>query len=230
MKTKGRHEDAAGIRNHRLAPSRRRRGIRRRLRAEIDRGPKAIENSPPETPPAESHPAESAPRSEEASRCCGRDALHHGGSLVSLLIGGNGRHRPLVIVRSYTREGQPVAPRFYFEVTPMHEMTWDFELRSAANLKNTGSWRYAADPTTEILCLCYAIEDGEAQTWLPRWVTKQLGLAEQPVPEVFHEIATNPPRGGRSHISPNSNAHCTSASSCRSTASPRFRLKCSTAR
>ena len=74
----------------------------------------------------------------------------------------------------------------------MHEMTWDFESRSAANLNNSGSWRYAADPTTQILCLCYAIDDGEVQTWLPPWVTKQLGLAEQPVPEVFFEIAANP--------------------------------------
>ena len=74
----------------------------------------------------------------------------------------------------------------------MHEMTWDFESRSAANLNTSGSWRYAADPTTEILCLCYAIDDGEVQTWLPPWVTKQLGLAEQPVPEVFFEIAANP--------------------------------------
>ena len=74
----------------------------------------------------------------------------------------------------------------------MHEMTWDFESRSAANLNNSGSWRYAADPTTEILCLCYAIDNGEVQTWLPPWVTKQLGLAEQPVPEVFFEIAANP--------------------------------------
>ena len=76
----------------------------------------------------------------------------------------------------------------------MHEMTWDFESRSAANLNNSGSWRYAADPTTQILCLCYAIDDGEVQTWLPPWVTKQLGLAEQPVPEVFSEIAANPKR------------------------------------
>ena len=74
----------------------------------------------------------------------------------------------------------------------MHEMTWDFESRSAANLNTSGSWRYAADPTTQILCLCYAIDDGEVQTWLPLWVTKQLGLAEQPVPEVFFEIAANP--------------------------------------
>jgi DNA polymerase len=71
-------------------------------------------------------------------------------------------------------------------------MTWDFESRSAANLNTSGSWRYAADPTTQILCLCYAIDDGEVQTWLPTWVTKQLGLAEQPVPKVFSELAANP--------------------------------------
>jgi DNA polymerase len=74
----------------------------------------------------------------------------------------------------------------------MHEMTWDFESRSAVNLKNSGSWRYAADPTTEIFCLCYAIDNGEVQTWLPPWMTKQLGLPEQRVPEVFFNIAANP--------------------------------------
>ena len=74
----------------------------------------------------------------------------------------------------------------------MQEIFWDFESRSAINLKNSGSWRYAADPTTEILCLCYAIENGDALTWLPQWVTKQLGLPEQPVPEVFCDIAANP--------------------------------------
>jgi DNA polymerase bacteriophage-type len=74
----------------------------------------------------------------------------------------------------------------------MHEMTWDFESRSAVSLKNSGSWRYAADATTEILCLCYAIDDGEVQTWLPPWVTKQLGLSAQLVPQVFFNIVADP--------------------------------------
>lgn len=34
----------------------------------------------------------------------------------------------------------------------------DFETASSANLKKTGAWRYSEDPSTEILCLGYAID------------------------------------------------------------------------
>lgn len=36
----------------------------------------------------------------------------------------------------------------------------DFETRSACNIWDTGSWVYSQHPTTEILCLAYAIDDG----------------------------------------------------------------------
>jgi DNA polymerase len=44
---------------------------------------------------------------------------------------------------------------------------WDFETRSVALLKQAGAWRYAADPSTEVLCVGYAIDDGEPQLWVP---------------------------------------------------------------
>ncbi len=36
----------------------------------------------------------------------------------------------------------------------------DFESRSQIDIWDTGAYRYAEDPTTEILCLCYAVDDG----------------------------------------------------------------------
>lgn len=46
-------------------------------------------------------------------------------------------------------------------------ITVDFETRSEVNLKETGAWRYAEDPTTEILCLAYKIGDDSPQLWAP---------------------------------------------------------------
>lgn len=39
----------------------------------------------------------------------------------------------------------------------------DFETRSEANLSSTGAWKYAIDPTTEILCMAYKIDDNETK-------------------------------------------------------------------
>jgi len=43
----------------------------------------------------------------------------------------------------------------------------DIESRSKANLRDCGSWRYCADPSTEPLFVCWAVDDGEIQTWRP---------------------------------------------------------------
>jgi DNA polymerase len=43
----------------------------------------------------------------------------------------------------------------------------DFETRSAANLKKCGAHAYAADLTTDILCMGYANEGGPVQIWHP---------------------------------------------------------------
>ena len=43
----------------------------------------------------------------------------------------------------------------------------DFETRSRCNLLTKGAYNYALDASTEVLCLCYAFDDGEVQTWLP---------------------------------------------------------------
>ena len=43
----------------------------------------------------------------------------------------------------------------------------DFESFSHADLKKVGAYHYAQHPSTELLCACYAINDGPVRTWLP---------------------------------------------------------------
>lgn len=43
----------------------------------------------------------------------------------------------------------------------------DFETRSRCNLLTAGAYNYAQDLSTDVLCMCYALDDGEVQTWLP---------------------------------------------------------------
>ena len=47
-------------------------------------------------------------------------------------------------------------------------MLWvDFETRSHCDLKKHGVYNYAQDGTTEVLCMSYAFDDEDVQTWLP---------------------------------------------------------------
>ena len=66
----------------------------------------------------------------------------------------------------------------------MHELFWDTETRSAVSLRSSGAWRYAGDPTTDVLCICYAVDDGDIEVWLPG----------QPLPAPFLEAASNSDR------------------------------------
>ena len=43
----------------------------------------------------------------------------------------------------------------------------DFETRSKCDLKSKGVYNYAQDMSTEVLCMSYAFDDDEVQTWLP---------------------------------------------------------------
>jgi DNA polymerase len=58
----------------------------------------------------------------------------------------------------------------------------DLETRSKANLKEAGHRRYAADPSTEVLCFAYAVDTSPAQLWMPG----------QPIPTEFVEAAQDP--------------------------------------
>jgi DNA polymerase len=58
----------------------------------------------------------------------------------------------------------------------------DFETRSPADLKKVGGHCYAADPSTEVHCCAYAVDDGPVLLWLPG----------DPVPAPFVEAANDP--------------------------------------
>jgi DNA polymerase bacteriophage-type len=58
----------------------------------------------------------------------------------------------------------------------------DIETRSTIDLTEVGAGRYAADPSTDVWCVAYAIDDAPVQTWIPG----------QPLPEEFFEAARNP--------------------------------------
>lgn len=48
-----------------------------------------------------------------------------------------------------------------------NDIVLDFETASFCDLKKSGSWRYAEDATTEVLCLSYAIGFAVPRTWFP---------------------------------------------------------------
>ena len=54
------------------------------------------------------------------------------------------------------------------DVTLAHVLHRDIETRSTVDLKKVGAAKYAADPSTEVLCVAYAVDDGPVQLWLPR--------------------------------------------------------------
>ena len=43
---------------------------------------------------------------------------------------------------------------------------FDIESRSKVPLETAGAWRYASDASTEILCVAYAIDDGDPKIWV----------------------------------------------------------------
>jgi len=43
----------------------------------------------------------------------------------------------------------------------------DIETHSRCNLKECGAFIYATDPSTDVICLCYAVGDGEIHVWKP---------------------------------------------------------------
>src|SRR5262245_60641687 len=63
-----------------------------------------------------------------------------------------------------------------------HVLHRDYETRSQAILKTAGTVKYATNPTTEVLCCAYAVDDEPVLLWT-------LG---DPVPAEFIEAATNP--------------------------------------
>ena len=64
----------------------------------------------------------------------------------------------------------------------MPKLHRDFETYSAIDLPSAGAWRYAADSTTGVHCVAYAVDAGPVSIWLPG----------QPIPQEFFAAATEP--------------------------------------
>lgn len=54
----------------------------------------------------------------------------------------------------------------------MKKITIDFETRSEVDLGKCGPWKYASDPTTQVMCLAVKVNDEPAQICYPDWVTR----------------------------------------------------------
>jgi DNA polymerase len=46
-------------------------------------------------------------------------------------------------------------------------ITFDFETKSCADLQKVGAWVYSEHPSTDVVCACWAIGQGEIQSWWP---------------------------------------------------------------
>jgi DNA polymerase len=68
------------------------------------------------------------------------------------------------------------------ETAAVHIVHRDFETKSRLNLKKVGAFKYAQDASTEVLCGCFAVDDGPVKQWWPG----------DPIPPEWLEAAVNP--------------------------------------
>ena len=67
----------------------------------------------------------------------------------------------------------------------------DFETRSRCDLKTKGLYNYVLDPTTEVLCMSYAFDDGDVKTWTPHYFKgcmRMNAMQEIPPLEVLNHL------------------------------------------
>ena len=81
------------------------------------------------------------------------------------------------------------ASRFDQRIDAVHTLHRDFETRSRAVLKKVGALKYAADPSTEVVFIAFAVDDGPVQLWRG---SVPSGRQSDPVPPEFIEAASNP--------------------------------------
>ena len=77
---------------------------------------------------------------------------------------------------------EPLPRRSAAATFAQHVLHRDYETRSRAILKKVGTYRYAADPSTEVLCAAYAVDHDPVQLWIPG----------DPVPLEFLRAALDP--------------------------------------
>ena len=57
-------------------------------------------------------------------------------------------------------------------------LTIDFETRSACDLRKSGAYRYAQDPSTDVMCLAFKPDDEPTRLWIPEWAQEVFGKAD----------------------------------------------------
>src|SRR5262245_9515854 len=85
------------------------------------------------------------------------------------------------LVQSLSNVLHPVAATSWRDELP-HVLHRDYETRSLTILKTVGTYKYATNPSTEVLCCAYALDDEPVQLWTPG----------NPVPAEFIKAATDP--------------------------------------
>lgn len=71
------------------------------------------------------------------------------------------------------------------------KMTLDIETFSRVNLKTAGLYRYAEDESTDLNCVCWAIDDGPVNAWIPQG-DREFGDALRATGEIDGEIYFGP--------------------------------------
>jgi hypothetical protein len=83
-------------------------------------------------------------------------------------------------------------PLFFFCLgSSMPIGIYDIETRSTVNLTLSGAWKYAAHPTTDVLCMYIAVDAGEPERWLPGEPIPAAFIATSECPEDWKLIAHN---------------------------------------
>lgn len=102
----------------------------------------------------------------------------------------------------------------------MPTLYFDIETGSPRSLHEHGAWAYAACPDTRVWCLCFAVDDGEVQSW----------TSGDPVPDVSRRSPPIQPAGRSWPTASSSTAPFTSTFWWRVTAFRPCRSTSSTAR
>jgi len=80
-----------------------------------------------------------------------------------------------------------------FRLDSVDMITLDFETRSAVTIhgeNSVGSWSYSAHPTTEPICLAWAVNDGPVKLWAPESLARKAAYDVDDINELFDAIAT----------------------------------------
>lgn len=72
----------------------------------------------------------------------------------------------------------------------------DFETRSTIDLRRSGVYPYAEHPTTDVVCMCWAIGDEEPHVWTPRRHWGTLGITPERTGEALRRLVEHIKAGG----------------------------------